>query len=88
MYREMTRKEVYKAYGKDNVIIIQSEDVRQAFSRTGYWYGKYGWNCDIYCGMNYAYTFGYRPFGKNWKGSLRDLVNLMVEDGVKQVEEG
>ena len=83
MAKELTRSEVYRRYGEDNVIIIPSDFKCTAFERVGYWTGIYGWNCDIYYGRQYAYTFGYRPFGNKWEGDTRSLFITMIEDGVE-----
>ena len=83
MDREFTRTEVYRRYGKGNVIIIPSNLILTAFERAGFWTGTYGWDCDIYYGRQYAYTFGYRPFGTKWEGDMQSLFNTMLEDGVE-----
>lgn len=79
---QMKRKDIYNRYGKGNVIIIQSADIANAFIPDGYFAGVYGWNCDIYLGRNFAYTYGYRPFGVHSEMDLQSLYNTMVDDGV------
>lgn len=93
MKQEITRKELYQNWGKEQVIIVPACvcDISRFFKPSFYWAGVFGWNCDIYVGRDHAYTYGDRPCGTEIKDGTKDLkakkafyLSMMKCDGVEK----
>lgn len=75
---ELTKKSVFDtgypvySFGYCKIQAIVSREIKE-----GYITSSYGWNCDVYAGLNIVITTGYRPIGIKLEKELENLVERM-----------
>lgn len=89
-----TRGQMYRIYGKKNIICLGyciCPRLTARFTPRFYTCGVYGWNADIYDFNSFAICTGYRPFG-NESPELRaickeyeDKLSRCTENGKQRV---
>lgn len=90
MKAKTTRGQMYRIYGKENIICLGycvNQRLITRFAPLFYTSGVYGWNADIYDFGNFAICTGYRPFGNESK-DLRNICDKYEKRLIKATPRG